>query len=77
MVKESFSADDYAELLKLANSPSGSKLVELMKHNTDSNLDELMNKMQAGDFTQAKEFIQRLLQQPEAQKLIKEMRKRQ
>ncbi len=65
---------DYAQLLKIANSPAGQELLSLVQKNKDAQFDQAMQQAQAGDFSQAKDVLQKMLSTPEAQALMEKIR---
>lgn len=61
------------EAMKLAQSPSGQQLIKLLQEQGGNDLQSAMEKAAAGDYSQAKQAIQALMRNPEAQKLFKQM----
>lgn len=61
------------EAMKLAQSPAGQQLIGLLQQTGGNDLQSAMEKAAAGDYSQAKQAIQALMQNPEAQKLLKQM----
>lgn len=64
---------DYSELLRRAQSPAGQKLLTLLQQTGGSELQKAMEKASQGDFSQAKNQLSRLLNTPEAKKLLNEL----
>lgn len=64
---------DYTELLRIARSPAGQKLLALLQQSGGSQLETAMEKAARGDFTQAKQELSVLLDSPEAKKLLGEL----
>lgn len=64
---------DYSELLRRAQSPAGQKLLSLLQHSGGDQLESAMKKASQGDFSQAKEQLAVLLENPEAKKLLNEL----
>lgn len=65
---------DYAQLLKIANSPAGQELISLVQKNKDAQFEQAMQQAQDGDFSQAKDVLQKMLSTPEAQELVRKIR---
>lgn len=61
------------EAMKLAQSPAGQQLIKLLQETGGKDLNTAMEKAAAGDYTQAKQAISALMNNPEAQKLLKQM----
>lgn len=61
------------EAMKLAQSPAGQQLIKLLQEIGGKDLNTAMEKAAAGDYTQAKQAISALMNNPEAQKLLKQM----
>lgn len=64
---------DMAQLLRLAQSPAGQQLFALLQRQGGNQLQEVIAKASAGDYTQAKQTLSALLDTPEAKKLLKQM----
>lgn len=61
------------EAMKLAQSPAGQQLIQLLQESGGSDLQSAMEKAAAGDYSQAKQAISALMRNPEARKLLKQM----
>ena len=61
------------EMLRLAASPAGKQLIALMQQKGGEDLQKAMKLAAAGDYTQAKDALQSVLSDPQAQKLLKEL----
>ena len=61
------------EMLRLAASPAGKQLIALMRQKGGEDLQKAMKLAAAGDYTQAKDALQSVLSDPQAQKLLKEL----
>ena len=61
------------EVMKLAQSPAGKQLIALLQQTGGHDLQSAMEKAASGDYSQAKQAIQALMRNPEAQKLMKQM----
>ena len=68
--RDQFSMED---AIRLAGTPAGTQLVDLLKSSTDGNMDAARKAVEAGDLEQAKKRISGLLQSPDIQKLLKEL----
>lgn len=64
---------NYAELLKMAQSPAGQQLIEALKQNQGQKLNAAMEKAAQGDYTQAKQAITDFLSTPEAKALLSKL----
>lgn len=67
---------DYAQLLRLAQSPEGQQLLKLLQQSGGDSLKTAAAAASAGDFQQAKNLLSSLLSTPEAEKLIKQLEER-
>ena len=63
---------DYAQLMKLAQSPAGQQLIAMLQHSGGDALQSAMNKASAGDYSQAKKLLS-LLTDPKARALLKQL----
>lgn len=64
---------DMGELLRLAQTPAGQKLIVLLQKQGGSGLQRAIASAAAGDYTRARELLSALLSDPEAQALLKEL----
>lgn len=64
---------DYAQLMKLAQSPAGQQLIAMLQHSGGDALQSAMNKASAGDYSQAKKLASSLLTDPKARALLKQL----
>ena len=64
------------EALRLANSPAGQQLINLLKSQSGETMDKARQQAQQGDLEQAKTTLSQVLQSPQVQQLLKEMEKR-
>ena len=64
---------DMGELLRLAQTSAGQKLIAFLQSNGGSGLQKAIASAAAGDYTRAKEILSALLSAPEAQTLLKEL----
>lgn len=65
-----FSMED---AIRLAGTPAGKQLLNLLKSNTDADMNTARKAVEAGDYEQAKKSLSSLMQSPDVQKLLKEM----
>lgn len=65
---------DLSQLMKIANSPAGQELISLVQEKRDEAFDEAMRKAEAGDYSQAKAALTRMLSTEQAQKLLNQIR---
>lgn len=64
---------DLSQLMKLAQSPAGKQLIAMLQASGGSALQDAMKKASAGDYTQAKAALASLLNNPQAQALLKQL----
>lgn len=68
---------DYNETIqearKLAQSPQGQQLAALLQQLGGTDLQQAIEKAAAGDFTQAKQAIHAVMQDPQARKLLEQL----
>lgn len=65
-----FSMED---AIRLAGTPAGKQLIELLKSNTGKDMDAARRAVESGDYEQAKKSLSSLLQSPDVQKLLTKM----
>lgn len=65
---------DFRNLMTLANSEAGQQLLGLLKSNDSEALDSAMQQARNGDLTQAKEILQKMLADPQAEELVQKLR---
>ena len=65
-----FSVED---AMRLANSPAGQQLLELLKKQSPQDLSRAADQAAAGDFRQAKDTLSSLLASEEAQSLLRQL----
>ena len=61
------------EVLRMAASPAGQQLIAMLRKQSDSEFQAAMSSAAAGDYTQAKQAIEKLMTDPQAQKLLKQL----
>ena len=64
---------DFAQLLKLAQSPAGKQLLAMLQRSGGEDLQNDVAKASSGDYREAKRTLSALLSTPEAQALLKQM----
>ena len=63
------------EALRLAATPAGQQLISLLQKNNAGQLQKAMDQAATGDLSQTKQILSALLQDPQAKKLMDELRK--
>lgn len=61
------------EARRLAETPEGKQLAQLLQQLGGQNMQQAMNAAAAGDMTQAKQAISALMQNPEARRLMAQL----
>lgn len=76
MENQSNFADQFSiqEAIRLSNSPAGRQLIDLLRRQDSSSFQSAMKSACAGEYQDAKQMIEKLLDHPEAQKLLKQLR---
>lgn len=74
MDNQSGSGQDYGELLKIANSPEGQKLLSLIQEHGGNQYAQAMRQAESGDYSGAKEMVSKIMSSPDAMKLIEKIR---
>lgn len=69
-------AQDFKDMIELANSPAGQQLLQMVQRSDKLQMQSAMDKAAAGDYTQAKELIQKILSKPEAAALVEQLRRK-
>ena len=64
------------EALRLASSPAGQRLLELIKNTSGNTVETAREQAASGDFEQAKATLSQVLQSEEIKKLLREMGKK-
>ena len=67
------SMPDMNQLMKLATSPAGQKLIAMLQNDTSIDLQKLSQSASAGNYTDAKQQLAGFLASEEAQSLIKQL----
>ena len=61
------------EVLQMAASPAGQQLIAMLRKQSDSEFQAAMTSAAAGDYTQAKQAIEKLMTDPQARKLLNQL----
>ena len=77
MNNQSGSGQDYGELLQIANSPDGQKLLSMVQERGGDQYAQAMQQAERGDYSGAKEMISKIMSSPEAMQLIEKIRGKQ
>lgn len=77
MNNQSGSGQDYGELLKIANSPDGQKILSMIQERGGDQYAQAMQQAERGDYSGAKEMISKIMSSPEAMQLIEKIRGKQ
>lgn len=64
---------ELAEAMRLARSPAGKQLLELLRKSDSAQLQNALEKASAGDFSQAKDAINAFLSTPDAKALLERL----
>lgn len=73
MSKPGDSGNPVQEAMKLAQTPAGRQLIQLLQATGGQELRSAMTQAAAGDYTKAQQAISSLMQNPEARKLFEQM----
>lgn len=65
---------DMSQIMHMAQSPAGKKLIALLKQNDSDELQQAMKRAADGDYSQAKTAINKFLSTPEASALVEQLR---
>ena len=74
---EQFDPKAMREAMRLASSPAGKQLLQLLQQSGNPDLQKAMAQATAGDYTMAKQAVAALAQSEEVQKYLKQMRREQ
>ncbi len=74
MEKDALNNGSYEEMMQIANSPEGQKLLSLFRQYGGDALPQAMEQAEQGDYADAKEIISRFLNNPEAKDLVEKIR---
>lgn len=65
--------DAIREAMRMANSPAGQQLLQLLQQQNGSGLQNAMDSAAGGDYNAAKKLLTQLLKDPQAKKLLEQM----
>lgn len=65
---------NFSELLRIANSAEGKQLLELVRQNNDPQFSDAMRLAENGDYSQARQMIEKFLETPEAKRIMEKIR---
>ncbi len=66
---------DVSEVMRLAASPAGKKLISLLQESRGAEMNAAMDSAAKGDYRQAKDTINAFLETPEAKALLEQLRR--
>lgn len=67
---------DYAQLMRLAQTDAGQKLLLLLRQNGGQVLEQALSLAAEGNYTQARKLLGNLMNDPQAQNLLKALEDR-
>ena len=70
---EKFDPASIQEALRLANTPEGRQLIQLLRQSDGENMQKAMNSAASGDYDSAKKQLSKMLNTPEAKKLMEQL----
>lgn len=62
------------DAMRLAATPAGQQLIALLRQQGGGELQKAMDSAQSGDYTQIKRALEGMMKNPQAQKLLKQLR---
>ena len=65
---------DMSQIMRMAQSPAGKKLISLLKSSDSDEMQQAMKRASDGDYSQAKQAIEKFMSTPEASTLIEQLR---
>ena len=65
--------DAIREAMRMAQTPAGKQLIQMLRSSGDPNLQKALSSAAAGDHAAAKRALSAILNNPEAQKLLRQM----
>lgn len=72
-MQKDFSRFSMQDAAKLANSPEGKQLLNLLQKSGSNNLQDAVTQAKSGNYEQAKQILTPLLSSPEVQKLLQQL----
>lgn len=61
------------EILKIAASPAGQKLIQALRQNNNQQIQQALQKASEGDFYSAKRVLSALTQEPDVKEFLKQL----
>ncbi len=68
-----FNEQAIREAMRLAQTPAGQQLIQMLQQSGGSDLQQAMDKAAAGDMTQARQAMTAMLANPQIKKLLEQM----
>lgn len=65
--------DTIREAMRMAQTPAGQQLIQMLRSGNSQELKTAMDRVAAGDYAAAKQALSEILNNPEAQKLLRQM----
>lgn len=65
--------DAIREAMRMAQTPAGQQLIQMLRSGNSQELKTAMGRAAAGDYAAAKQALSEILNNPEAQKLLRQM----
>lgn len=65
--------NSFQEAMRLAQSPAGQQLIRLLQQSGGYDVQQAMESAAAGDFSQAKQLLSALIQDPKARELLQQL----
>ncbi len=62
------------DMMRLAATPAGQQLIALLRQQGGSELQDAMSSAAIGDYTKIKQALEGMMKDPQAQKLLKQLR---
>ena len=62
------------DVMRMAATPAGQQLIALLRQQGGSELQDAMSSAAAGDYTKIKQALDVMMKDPQAQKLLKQLR---
>lgn len=70
---DNFDPASMQEAMRLANSPAGRQLIQLLRQTGNENMQKAMNSAASGDYESAKKLLSEMLNTPEAKKIMEQL----
>lgn len=65
--------NSFQEAMRMAQSPAGQQLIQMLQQSGGNDVQQAMAKAAAGDFSQAKQLLTTLMQDPQARELLQQL----